>query len=158
MPALRELLAACGHREVQTLFQSGNVVLTSDDSGERLRERLERELAEGLGMELDVVVRSAGELAEVVERNPLSDVATDPRRLQVTFLSNAPSAQASRELNEADVEPERIAVAGREIYVWHAGGIQRSPAARLLASARLGLHGTARNWNTVTRLLEMVHA
>ena len=58
-------------------------------------------------------------------------------------------------LESADVAPEQIAVRGKEIYAWHAAGIQRSPAAKLLTDAKLGVTATARNWNTVTKLLEL---
>ena len=158
MPALRELLADRGHRDVLTLVQSGNVVLTSTVSGERLRKRLEREVLEGLGTQIDVIVRSAAEMQDVVAGNPFQDLAGDPKQPHVTFLSAAPTAEAARELAQADLKPDRLVVRGREIYVWRPGGTQGSPASRLLGRPRLGLHGTDRNWNTVSQLEEMVRA
>ena len=44
---------------------------------------------------------------------------------------------------------------GREIYAWYANGIQRSPLGKLLDDSRLGVVSTARNWNTVVKLLEL---
>jgi uncharacterized protein (DUF1697 family) len=155
MGDLRGLLVGHGHGEVKTHLQSGNVILSSALAPERLRVRLEAELAAGLGMQVDVIVRTAAELADVVARNPLRDVADDPRRLQVTFLAGKPAAAVVRELAGVDVSPERIVTSRREIYVWHPAGIQDSPASKLLSQPRLGLIGTARNWNTVTRLLEL---
>ena len=64
-------------------------------------------------------------------------------------------AAAVRALEGADVAPEVSAVAGQEIHVWHAGGIQRSPASKVLERADLGAIGTARNWNTVEKLLDL---
>jgi uncharacterized protein (DUF1697 family) len=54
-----------------------------------------------------------------------------------------------------DVEPEQIAIAGREIYAWHPDGVQRSRLAKEISDRRLGVTVTARNWNTVVRLLEL---
>lgn len=48
-----------------------------------------------------------------------------------------------------------MAVIGREIYTWLPAGVQRSRVAKLLDDARLGVTSTARNWNTVTKLLEL---
>jgi uncharacterized protein (DUF1697 family) len=158
MGELRELLVGHGHADVKTHLQSGNVILSSDLAPARLRSRLEAQLAAGLGMQVDVIVRTAQELADVVERNPLRDVAVDPRRLQVTFLAGEPDAAVVRELAGVDVSPERIAISEREIYVWHPDGIQTSPANKLLSGRNLGVIGTARNWSTVTRLLELATA
>ena len=155
MPELRELLTGLGHEDVRTLLQSGNVVLTSDVKGERLEQALEAAIAGELGVESRVVVRTARELAAVVERNPLGGVADDPKRYQVSFLSAKPKAAVVRELEAADVAPERVTVSGREIYAWHANGIQRSPLAKLLTDRKLCVTATARNWNTVTQLLEL---
>jgi uncharacterized protein (DUF1697 family) len=155
MPELRELLTGLGHEDVRTLLQSGNVVLTSDETGEKLEQALEAAIAAELGVESRVVVRTARELAAVVRRDPLAGVADDPKRYQVSFLSAKPKAAVVRALEAADVAPEQVVVSGREIYAWHPAGIQRSPLAKLLTDRKLGVTATARNWNTVMKLLEL---
>jgi uncharacterized protein (DUF1697 family) len=102
-----------------------------------------------------VIVRSRDELAAVVELNPLGDVADDPKRYTVNFLSGEPDAVGVREIEAADVAPERFAAHGRELYTWHPDGIQRSPLVKLITERRLGVAATARNWNTVTKLLAL---
>jgi hypothetical protein len=94
MGPLRELLGSLGYGDVQTLGQSGNVVLTSDATPDRLAGELERAIADGLGIDPKVVVRTRDELADVVARDPLGDVATEPRRYQVSFLSAATSRRS----------------------------------------------------------------
>jgi uncharacterized protein (DUF1697 family) len=155
MGELRELLTGLGYGDVRTLLQSGNVVLSSRVTGARLERELEGRIAAALGVETPVVTRTRDELADVVDRNPLAGVATDPKRHQVSFLSAAPDAAVVRELEALDVTPEQLAVSGREIYAWHPDGIQNSPLAKLLSDRRLGVTATARNWNTVTKLLEL---
>src|SRR5687767_12509892 len=87
MPALREALAGAGFDDVSTYLRSGNVVLSSHAAPDAVARACERRIADDLGLEIPVVVRTAAELAAVVRRNPLADVATDPRRHQVSFLS-----------------------------------------------------------------------
>jgi uncharacterized protein (DUF1697 family) len=154
MPELRELLEGHGYGDVRTLLQTGNIVLTSRRSPARLEGDLQSQIADGLGVDTPVIVRTRDELAEVVARDPFGDQATNPKLYQVTFLAEEPSAEVARELAEADVAPERLELIGRELYTWHPDGIQRSKVDRLRTSKRLPA-GTARNWNTVTALLEL---
>jgi len=155
MAPLRELLTRRGHEDVRTLLQSGNVVLTSDTTGAGLVRELEEAIAAELGVQPRVVVRTVDEIAAVVERDPFGDVADQPKLYQVSFLSEELAPAAAKELEAADVAPERVAVHGREIYAWHPNGVQRSPLAALLTDKKLGVAATARNWNTVTKLLEL---
>ncbi len=155
MADLRELLAGHGYEDVRTHLQSGNVVLTSSVAADRLQTKLERELEAGLGFEVDVILRTRAELARVVKRNPLAEVAKDPSRYLVTFLRAKPAAKIVRELRALDVAPEQIAVSDREVYSWHPGGFQGSPLAKLLSKTGVSGAGTNRNWRTVTKLLEL---
>ena len=153
MPKLREVLAEAGFEGVQTYLQSGNVVLLSDASPGKVAREVERQIAERLGLEIQVVVRSRDELAEVVRRDPLGDVAANPKRYQVSFLDGELAPATVRKLEEAAVEPERFVVSGREVYAWHPEGVARSKLWALLAGRGLGVTATARNWTTVTKLL-----
>ena len=101
MADLRQLLGDLGYADVRTHLQSGNVVLTSGEAAARLQKRLVRELTDGLGFDVEVIVRTRAELARVVARNPLASVANDPARLLVTFLPTKPSAAIVRELQAA---------------------------------------------------------
>jgi uncharacterized protein (DUF1697 family) len=148
MTELREKLSASGYDDVRTHGQSGNVVFTSRKGA----ASLERELRDTLGV--PVVVRTAAELAAVVESNPLGDVADNGSRYLVAFLSRALPAPERRALEEAAVAPERLVVRGRELYSWHPDGLYASPLAKALAAPR-EVVATGRNWNTVVKLLAL---
>jgi uncharacterized protein (DUF1697 family) len=158
MPELRELLDGLGYEDVRTLLQSGNVVLTAPVTGERLAHRLEREIADGLGVDPAVVVRTRDELAAAVEANPFADLMTDGRFLQVSFLAGDPDPGYVQELAAADLGDERVAVIGRELYAWYPRGMARSKLAKLDLERGLGTAATARNWNTVCKLLALADA
>src|SRR5205809_7422083 len=83
MPALREAFAEASFEDVATYLQSGNVVLTSHLKPDRLAVRCRKLISDSFGLDVAVVVRSRGELAAVVRRNPFARVATDPKRYQV---------------------------------------------------------------------------
>jgi len=155
MARLREALEEAGFSDVQTHLQSGNVVLSSKTKPEQTARKCERLIEDEFGLEIDVVVRTPAELARVVERNPLSKVVKDPKRYQVSFLAGPLPAAAKRKLEEALQEPEELVFSGREIYAWHPNGVARSKLWAALAGRGLGVTATARNWTTVTKLLEL---
>jgi uncharacterized protein (DUF1697 family) len=155
MPELRELLASAGFDEVRTYLQSGNVVLSSNASPEKVARECERQIATRFGLDIRVVVRTRDELFEVVQRNPLGEVAVNPKRYQVSFLAAEPDPEVVSKLAAEAVAPEQFVVIGREVYAWHPEGIGRSRLWAVLAGRGLGVTATARNWTTVTNLLAM---
>jgi uncharacterized protein (DUF1697 family) len=156
MADLRELLEEAGYEDVRTHLQSGNVVLSSTLSPRKLEAQLERQLAKGLGFDVQVLVRTRAELAKVVALDPLGKVVTNPSRYLVSFLSKPLPARVARELEAAEIAPARLVIEGPELYAWYPDGVQRAPLAKLLDDKRLGVVSTARNWNTVTKLLELL--
>jgi uncharacterized protein (DUF1697 family) len=155
MPELREALAEAGFDDVRSYVQSGNIVLTSETSPKRTARACKTLIAERFGLDIDVVVRTRAELAAIVRRNPLGDDAVDPRRYQVTFLDAHPHPDVVKKLAELATPPEKLVHVGRELYAWHPDGIGRSKLAAKLSGPGLGVVATARNWATVTKLLEL---
>ena len=166
MAALRDVLAGLGYRDVRT-YEYDSLV------GERQQPQQERPSLVDLAAPEEPLpghplrplhhgrLRARGcveALADVVERNPLGDVAHNPSRYLVSFLSAKPAAKVVRDLATVDVTPEQFVVSGREIYAWHPDGVQRSRLGKLLSEERLGVAATARNWNTVTKLLALADA
>jgi uncharacterized protein (DUF1697 family) len=157
MAKLREALEDAGFGDVRTHLQSGNVVLSSKTKPEQTARKCERLIEAEFGLEIDVVVRTPAELGRVVERNPLGKVAKDPKRYQVSFLAGPLPSAAKRKLEEAVQDSEELVVSRREIYAWHPKGVARSKLWGRLAGKDLGVTATARNWTTVTKLLELAN-
>jgi uncharacterized protein (DUF1697 family) len=155
MPDLRKLLEGAGFDDVRTYVQSGNIVLSTRRAPDSVEKACEDLIASELGLTIPVVVRTRDELADVVRRNPLGDVADNPKRYQVSFLDAEPDSEALQKLAALAVDGERMEAMGREIYAWHPDGIARSKLWAGLAGKGLGVKATARNWTTVTTLLQM---
>jgi uncharacterized protein (DUF1697 family) len=155
MAGLRAALEDGGFGEVRTYLQSGNVVLASKAKGDDVVRKVEQLIAKEFGLEISIVVRSRAQLARVVEANPLSKVAKNPKRYQVSFLATRPSRDLISRVEQAVVSPEQVVVIGREIYAWHPETVARSKLWGLLAGQQLGVTATARNWTTVTKLLAL---
>jgi uncharacterized protein (DUF1697 family) len=155
MPDLRAALTDAGFDDVHTYLQSGNVVLSSTAKADTVARKTKQVIADEFGLDIDVVTRTRIQLAKVVERNPLDNVAKNPKRYQVSFLAGKPSADVIRRVEAAAAPSERVVIDGREIYAWHPDGVARSRLWALLAGKQLGTTATARNWTTVTSLLSL---
>ena len=107
------------------------------------------------GLTIPVVTRTRAELARVVAANPLAEYVTEPKRYQVSFLSEPLAPDVATRLKSAAVPPERLVVRKRELYGWHPDGVARSKLWTALAGKGLGVTATARNWTTVTALLRL---
>lgn len=154
MAELRGALLAAGFGAVRTHAQSGNIVLDTDLDAGALASRVAQVLSERFGLGVPVVTRTSAELARTVAENPFAEQATtDPKRLQVTFYGEPVTEQALAALQARAAAGERVAVAGCELYSWHPDGIAGSKLA--LALTPRGSAATARNWLTVTTLLDL---
>lgn len=153
MPRLRDVLTDRGHEEVRTHLRSGNVLLDSPLAEAALADDVRGVIEQEFGFEVPVVVRSAAEVAAVVAGDPFASLATDPARYLVTFLPEPPPPDKVDALPAAD--GGEYLVRGRELYLWLPDGIQNTPLASWKWDRLLGVPGTARNWNTVTKLAEL---
>lgn len=158
MAELRALLADAGYGSVRTYVQSGNIVLRAAATPADLERDVGRLIGERFGFEVPVIARTAQELAAVVAGNPLADVATDPKRYQVSFCAAPVDPEIVARLQAAAAGGERLVADGRELYAWHPDGVARSKMWTALAGTGLGTVATARNWTTVTTLAEMAAA
>ena len=157
MPALRELYQSLALRDAQTYLQSGNVVFRSDAKDlARLRKRIEDAIERSFGFRTSVVLRSAPELKDVIRRNPFAKrTGIEPNRLLVSFLADEPPAESREKIALVKVGPEELRLDGRELYIYYAAGFGKSKLTPALLERTLKVPGTARNWNTVTKLLEL---
>lgn len=155
MDALRAVYESIGLKDVRTLLQSGNVVFRSSlKDRERLVKRITQELERQLELHADVIVRTLAELADIVERGPVLSPHADPSKLLVMFLSGVPDAAAQAALGKWHKGPEMLEMRGPEIYLYYPEGVGRSKLSGAVIENKLNTSGTARNWNTLQKLLE----
>jgi len=156
MDALRDLYQSLGLRDPQTYVQSGNVVFrTKAKNIAPLTKQIEDAIERRFGFRPGVILRATGELRDVIARNPFAKRRElDASKLLVTFLAAAPSPEARGEVLKIKTGPEEVKIDGRELYVYFPDGIGRSKVWPAIEKA-LKKSGTGRNWNTVTKLLEI---
>jgi uncharacterized protein (DUF1697 family) len=73
----------------------------------------------------------------------------------VSFLISEPGPESKQKIAQIKVGPEELHLDGRELYIYYAGGMGTSKLTPAVIERTLKVSGTGRNWNTVTKLLEM---
>ena len=73
----------------------------------------------------------------------------------VLFLADYPGKNAKETLGKIPRGPEELHLHDRELYIFFPEGAGRTKLPWATLDQSLGTRGTGRNWNTVTKLLEM---
>ena len=156
MEPLRVAYEGLGFRDVRSLLQSGNIVFRSSVKDRRaLTHRITQELERKFGLTIDVVIRTLPELESIFERSPVLSPRADLAKLLVMFLADVPDAQGQARLLKWHKGPEMLEIRGPEVYLYYPNGVGRSRLTTAVLESHLGTVGTARNWNTLTKLVEV---
>ena len=158
MDALRDVYESLGLGDVRTLLQSGNVLFRSGlTDRQRLVKRITQEIERKFDLQVEVILRTLAELASIVDRGPVLSPRADKSKLLVMFLSAVPSTAAQEALkkwHKSKELKELLEIRGPEIYLYYPDGVGRSKLTSSLIEGKLETSGTARNWNTLTKLVE----
>ena len=147
MADLKAICEALGFKAVQTYIASGNVVFETNLDAAKCKTKLELRLAEYLGKSLQVFLRDAIELERIISASPFTHA--DGNRLLVIILDHALLVEM---ITGAKFRvDEEVAVGDRCLYVHYPSGMGKSKLK--LPGAELG---TARNMNTIRKMLELI--
>jgi uncharacterized protein (DUF1697 family) len=160
MADLRALVARSGFSDVQSLLQTGNLLFSSQGKSPAQLERMLRDtFAAKLDLECEVFVRTAAEWRQIVAHNPFPEHAkSDPARLMMICLKEAPGAASMKALQAAIVGREQVRANGRHAYAIYPDGMGTSKLSLAVIEKTLGTRGTARNWNTVLKVAALADA
>lgn len=141
--AMSDVKAICeshGYTNVKTLLNSGNVVFEAKKAdAKKLKDAIDA----------NVILVTPEELEKVLANSPFD--TSDPGHLLVMFLDADPKGTLDWP------GPEKLHLKGRHLYLYYPNGQGRSKLTNALIERRLGVSGTARNWNTLTKLSNLAH-
>jgi uncharacterized protein (DUF1697 family) len=167
MADLRAVVAELGHGNVRTYIQSGNVLFSAaaEAGGTTvMAEQMAAAITAKLGVAAPVVILTRDELATVVAANPFPG-QSDHKKVHAVILSQLPTPALTERLDAAQAQAalkgatDEVRAVGRTLYLHTPGGYGSSDLAqailRIVSSPKAGATGTARNWLTMTKLLEL---
>ncbi|WP_282695665.1 DUF1697 domain-containing protein [Streptomyces sp. CC208A] len=159
MAELRALLEALGHRGARTYLQSGNAVFTTEPGSPEhvLAAAIEEAIEQRFGFRCDCLVRDGAYLAAVAEACPFPADELEGKQLHAVYYSAPVTPDRFAAVDAGTYAPEAFALGDRVMYLYTPDGLGRSKLAEAVMKPSLnkGLVATARNWNTVRKLVEM---
>jgi len=158
MSDLRVSFEAMGLSGVETYIQSGNVIFsTKRVSRTRLTDMIEKALGERFRYESRVIVVSATELERIVAQAPDGfGHDADRYRYDVLFVRGPVSAREA--IKDVITNPDVDAAHAGDHALYFRRLTSKASQSRLtkLVQRPVYKHITIRNWNTTTRLLQLV--
>jgi len=152
MADLRATLESIGCVGVRTLLNSGNAVFdVRAGTPAGLAKKLRTAILEQRGVDCEVIVKTAADIAAAVAEHPLRAHADDDSKLIVMFTQEPATLAALKLLEQADWAPEAFAAGAHAAWLWCPRGTIDSRLAKAVAKA-LGTRGTGRNWATLCKI------
>ena len=157
MEALRALYSSLKFENPQTYVQSGNVIFkTSERDLAAVAKRIQKAIKRKFGCCPEVILRTTEGLRTVLVKNPFAKRSNiEPGKLLVVFLASDPGDAARQNLLNQKFQPEELHALGRELYIYFPNGAGKSKLPWGRIDKLLQTRGTARNWNSVTKILEL---
>jgi uncharacterized protein (DUF1697 family) len=160
MDALKKMLENMEFQNVETYIQSGNVFFESEEENAAgIGFKIKQEISKVFGYDVPVIMVSKTDLELCFKNNPyLKEKVCDTKKLYVTFISKELSPLAINDLKISNFKPDEAAIDGSRIYIKYAIGAGKTNLDQKYIEKKLNVVATIRNWNTVTKLLEIYNS
>lgn len=156
MKELVLLLLELGFEDVRTYIQSGNVIFRSTGELKHdITDRIATAIEKRYGFRIQILLISAADFRQAIEENPFPGAIDHPQTLHFFFLAQTPDTPNQAALNDLKLANEKFVLTQRMFYLHAPQGIGRSKLAKRVEKL-LGVAVTARNWQTVCKVAEMV--
>ena len=156
MAELRTLLSDNGYKNVATYIQSGNILLYSTNSTEKINEHITRLIKQQFDYNIPVVTLTAEEIKKCFLENPYLKTEEDIKKLHVTFLKNIPKNDLVENLEINSVNNDSYTIVGKTIYLHIPDDYHKTKFSNTQFEKKLNTQATTRNWRTTTKLYEMI--
>jgi uncharacterized protein (DUF1697 family) len=164
MDALRALYESLKLEDPRTHIQSGNVIFrtsgrTNEKNSAALAKKIQNAIEGKFGFRPEVILRTPDEIRAAIAATPFAASRNlHPSKVLVTFLAGEPGPEVQATLLSLKAHPEELHLKGRELYIYFPNGVGQSKLRWSKVEKLMKVPGTARNWNSVTKMLAMAEA
>jgi uncharacterized protein (DUF1697 family) len=156
MADLKDAMEQAGFSKVATVVASGNVLFDHSSAADAtLEASLAKLVKDRFGIDTFAAVRTKSELEAALSENPFAGAGED-KFVHVMFLERQPTPEqfASLADDHAGRGNEKLAPGTRALHIDFGDGVARSRLTGDFIARRLGCRGTARNLNSLKRIVE----
>lgn len=154
--SMAQLRAGCeeaGLKDVRTVLATGNALFSSELPETKINHILNAVIL-AHDLQNEVFLRQQRDLVQVLSENPFPESSAErPNQMLVLFMSEQPTSSEIAAVENVE-GPEQIKVIGREAYIDYTNGVAGSKLTPSRLEKLLGRSGTARNWNTIEKLVD----
>jgi uncharacterized protein (DUF1697 family) len=158
MTELAALYANLGFVRPETFIQSGNVIFSTKKEMvvKDIAVAIENAIHNTFGYDVPVMIRSVPEMRNILSSNPfLAEVNFDPAKMAVIFLHDDLTEHQIQKVADVDYPPDKFKIIGNEIYTFCPNGFGKTKLYTNFFENKMKVQGTARNWKTITTLLDL---
>lgn len=158
MTDLATLYSEHGFIRPETFIQSGNVIFSieKDLPAPEIVRMIETVIHETFGYDVPVMLRTVSQLRNLLSSNPfLSEINFDPAKMAVIFLHDDLTDSQIQKVADIDYPPDKFRIIGNEIYTFCPNGFGKTKLYTNFFENKMKVKGTARNWKTITTLLNL---
>ena len=156
MKELITVLEGLTLHNVKTYIQSGNVVFQSERTDTAtLAKEISETIGKSHGFVPAIFLLSIEELQAAIRSNPFPEGKEEPKSLHFFFLDSILQQPDLDALEQLKTETERFELIDNVLYFHAPDGISRSKLAAKVTRGWKGISSTARNWRTVSKVVEM---
>ena len=157
MTGLADLFRQIGYNDAETYIQSGNIVFTCHNTKtDEVSLGIRKAILSEFDLNITVIIRTSDEMKKIISANPfLEEPGFDPSKMAVLFLESKPSHAQVLKVAGIDYPPDKFHINGSEIYIYCPNGFGKTKLYTNFFEAKMKVTGTARNWRTVNKLMEM---
>jgi uncharacterized protein (DUF1697 family) len=158
MSDLSVLYKNLGFKDAETYIQSGNVIFCTDGDLSELEIalKIEKAILERFNYNVPVMVRIAGEIRNFYSVNPfLTEKDFEPSKMAVIFLREKATEEQIQKIDHISYPPDKFKIIGREIFIYCPNGFGKTKLYTNFFEKKMGVTGTARNWKTITTILNL---
>lgn len=154
MAQLRDVLTTAGFDNVRTYIQTGNVLMDTELSAREVENRVRELIKKHIGPDLTVVARTSAQLQKVLADNPFQD-GYDIARVFFVQFAQTPDAEKVIELLTQNFGDEKLVIMDTAAYMYIPGTYGGGKLSSNFLEKKLGVAATMRNFNTMSKLIEM---
>ncbi|SHM76935.1 DUF1697 domain-containing protein [Polaribacter sp. KT 15] len=150
MITLRELLNDLEFQNVQTYIQSGNIILTSEQSKLEVSKRIKKGILQKFDLDIHVIVKTVLELNEIVKNYPFS--LENEKIVAFTFLDKISDKET---IEVENIGEDLYKIVKDVVYLNCKSGFGKTKLTNNVLEKKLNVNATTRNLKTTLKLAEL---
>jgi uncharacterized protein (DUF1697 family) len=158
MTGLSNMFKDLGFNDAETYIQSGNVIFSdnSDTSQSEIALNVEKSISDRYKYKIPAMIRTVQEMRNLIPVNPyLQEESFDPSKMAVMFLHEEATDEQIYKVAHIRYPPDKFKINGSEIFIYCPNGFGKTKLYTNFFEKKMGVTGTARNWKTITTILEI---